>query len=96
MQLHDPTVDATTRHRATTPKNESQKINLASSCNNTPRRSAPQRSDGCPVLEQCLDCAVGVGVGQVEGIWGGLTEGERRAMRRRGARRGKETITTAA
>ncbi|WP_316784976.1 WhiB family transcriptional regulator [Streptomyces sasae] len=51
---------------------------------------------GCPVLEQCLDCAVGVGVGQVDGIWGGLTESERRAMRRRGARRGKETITTAA
>ncbi|MGW7427749.1 WhiB family transcriptional regulator [Streptomyces sp. NPDC054813] len=48
----------------------------------------------CPVLEQCLDWAVDVG--QVEGIWGGMTESERRAMRRRDARRVKETITTAA
>jgi WhiB family redox-sensing transcriptional regulator len=37
-----------------------------------------------------------VGVGQVEGIWGGMTESERRAMRRRDARRGKEMITKAA
>lgn len=35
----------------------------------------------CPVVEQCLDWAVRVG--QAEGIWGGLTESERRAMRRR-------------
>ncbi|WP_406103212.1 WhiB family transcriptional regulator [Streptomyces sp. NBC_01003] len=48
----------------------------------------------CPVLEQCLGWAVGVG--QVEGIWGGMTESERRAIRRRGARRGKEMITKAA
>ncbi|WP_280874673.1 WhiB family transcriptional regulator [Streptomyces pseudovenezuelae] len=35
----------------------------------------------CPVMEQCLDWAVRVG--QVEGIWGGTTDRERRAMRRR-------------
>ncbi|MEU2495026.1 WhiB family transcriptional regulator [Streptomyces sp. NPDC007883] len=89
MQLHDPTVDATTRHRATTPKNESQKINLASSCNNTPRRSAPQKSRRCPVVEQCLDWAVERG--PVDGIWGGTTESERRAISRRriGARTGR-------
>ena len=33
----------------------------------------------CPVLEQCLDWAVSAV--QVEGIWGGTTENERRAMR---------------
>ncbi|WP_268269811.1 WhiB family transcriptional regulator [Streptomyces sp. MNU76] len=84
MQLHDSTVDATTRHRATAPKNESQKINLASSCNNTPRRSAPQRSRRCPVIEQCLQWAVESG--EDAGVWGGLSEDERRAMKRRAAR----------
>ncbi|MER7688437.1 WhiB family transcriptional regulator [Streptomyces sp. NPDC097610] len=93
MQLHDPTVDATTRHRATTPKNESQKINLASSCNNTPHRSAPQRSARCPVRERCLQWALDVG--QV-GIWGGTTESERRATRRRSARKDVERIGAAA
>lgn len=34
---------------------------------------------GCPVAEQCLDWAVRVGL--VDGIWGGTTEMERRAMR---------------
>ncbi|MFH8735919.1 WhiB family transcriptional regulator [Streptomyces sp. NPDC017964] len=48
----------------------------------------------CPVLEQCLGWAVSVG--QVEGIWGGMTESERRAIRRHDARRGKEMITKAA
>ncbi|WP_185006216.1 WhiB family transcriptional regulator [Streptomyces sp. AK010] len=75
MQLHDPTVDATTRHRATTPKNESQKINIASSCNNTPRRSAPQRSARCPVIGPCLDFALASG--QASGVWGGTGEDER-------------------
>jgi WhiB family redox-sensing transcriptional regulator len=35
----------------------------------------------CPVLEQCLTYALSSG--QDAGIWGGLTEDERRAMRRR-------------
>jgi WhiB family redox-sensing transcriptional regulator len=34
---------------------------------------------GCPVAEQCLDWAVRMGL--VDGIWGGTTEMERRAMR---------------
>lgn len=38
----------------------------------------------CPVREQCLAWAIEVG--PVEGIWGGTTEGERRAMRQRSAR----------
>lgn len=38
----------------------------------------------CPVTRQCLAWAVDAG--PVEGIWGGTTEGERRAMRLRGAR----------
>ncbi|WP_171107978.1 MULTISPECIES: WhiB family transcriptional regulator [unclassified Streptomyces] len=48
----------------------------------------------CPVVEQCLDWAVRAG--HVEGIWGGSTESERRAMRRREARGVSYTITTAA
>ena len=35
----------------------------------------------CPVLEQCLTYALSSG--QDAGIWGGLTEDERRALRRR-------------
>ncbi|MFF5497882.1 WhiB family transcriptional regulator [Streptomyces aquilus] len=35
----------------------------------------------CPVAEQCLSWAVDAD--PVEGIWGGTTEGERRAMRLR-------------
>lgn len=38
----------------------------------------------CPVVEQCLHWAVKAG--QVEGVWGGATESERRALRRREAR----------
>ncbi|MBA4860998.1 WhiB family transcriptional regulator [Streptomyces sp. PSKA54] len=33
----------------------------------------------CPVVERCLDWAVRTG--QAEGIWGGTTDGERRAAR---------------
>ncbi|WP_406442132.1 WhiB family transcriptional regulator [Streptomyces sp. NBC_00631] len=39
----------------------------------------------CPVMKQCLDWAVRAG--QVEGIWGGTTDGERRAARERAAPR---------
>ncbi|GGJ61399.1 WhiB family transcriptional regulator [Streptomyces brasiliensis] len=35
----------------------------------------------CPVAQQCLDWAMHVD--PVEGIWGGTTEAERRAKRRR-------------
>ncbi|MGW2387857.1 WhiB family transcriptional regulator [Streptomyces sp. NPDC001658] len=38
----------------------------------------------CPVTRQCLAWAVETG--PVEGIWGGTTEGEHRAMRRRSVR----------
>ncbi|CAM5601320.1 MULTISPECIES: WhiB family transcriptional regulator [Streptomyces] len=48
----------------------------------------------CPVRDRCLRWAVDVG--QVEGIWGGTTEGERRARRRRSAREGAERIGAAA
>lgn len=48
----------------------------------------------CPVVEQCLDWAMEVG--QVEGIWGGMTESERRAMKRREARQGTDAVTVAA
>lgn len=48
----------------------------------------------CPVRDRCLRWAVDVG--QVEGIWGGTTESERRARRRRSAREGAERIGAAA
>ena len=38
----------------------------------------------CPVMEQCLQWALESG--QDFGVWGGLSEDERRAMRRRAAR----------
>ncbi|MDQ0605343.1 WhiB family redox-sensing transcriptional regulator [Streptomyces canus] len=44
----------------------------------------------CPVRERCLQWALDVG--QVEGIWGGTTESERRATRRRSARKDLERI----
>ncbi|MFF0222081.1 WhiB family transcriptional regulator [Streptomyces sp. NPDC004629] len=47
----------------------------------------------CPVTEQCLAWALDAG--PVEGIWGGTTEGERRALRRRAAREPAATETAA-
>jgi WhiB family redox-sensing transcriptional regulator len=44
----------------------------------------------CPVMEQCLEWAVGIG--QVEGVWGGTTESERRTARRRAALRRVEPV----
>jgi WhiB family transcriptional regulator, redox-sensing transcriptional regulator len=40
---------------------------------------------GCPVLEKCLSWALETG--QDAGVWGGLSEDERRAERRRRTRR---------
>ncbi|WP_459250095.1 WhiB family transcriptional regulator [Streptomyces youssoufiensis] len=39
----------------------------------------------CPVMEQCLQWALVSG--QEHGVWGGLSEDERRAMKRRAARK---------
>ncbi|MDH6553743.1 WhiB family redox-sensing transcriptional regulator [Streptomyces sp. SAI-117] len=44
----------------------------------------------CPVRERCLQWALAVG--QVEGVWGGTTESERRAARRRSACKDVEQI----
>ncbi|MFJ2374574.1 WhiB family transcriptional regulator [Streptomyces sp. NPDC087769] len=44
---------------------------------------------GCPVKKQCLDWAMKAD--PVEGIWGGTTEAERRAMRRSAARASRNT-----
>ncbi|MEU3520660.1 WhiB family transcriptional regulator [Streptomyces sp. NPDC006654] len=38
----------------------------------------------CPVMDQCLQWALEFG--QTDGVWGGLSEAERRAMKRRAAR----------
>ncbi len=42
----------------------------------------------CPVRAPCLDYALDTG--QQDGIWGGLSEDERRAERRRRQRRGSQ------
>lgn len=84
MQLHGPTVDATTRHRAAPPENDLQKINIALRCNVPPHRTSPQRSRRCPVLSECLEWALEGG--QDMGVCGGLTENERRALKRRTTR----------
>ncbi|MEU6422487.1 WhiB family transcriptional regulator [Streptomyces spiralis] len=47
----------------------------------------------CPVTEQCLAWAMDAD--PVEGIWGGTTEGERRAMRWRTVRTPEATETAA-
>ncbi|MCX4598338.1 WhiB family transcriptional regulator [Streptomyces sp. NBC_01549] len=39
----------------------------------------------CPVMEHCLQWALESG--QVHGVWGGLSEAERRSMKRRAARK---------
>jgi len=48
----------------------------------------------CPVVEQCLRWALKAG--QVDGIWGGTTESERRAASRRNVHQGQDSVTTAA
>jgi WhiB family redox-sensing transcriptional regulator len=45
---------------------------------------AKQVCQRCPVMEPCLSWALESG--QDSGVWGGLSEDERRAMKRRGAR----------
>jgi WhiB family redox-sensing transcriptional regulator len=48
----------------------------------------------CPVMQQCLQWALGCG--QDSGVWGGLSEDERRAMKRRAARnRARNNAATA-
>lgn len=44
---------------------------------------------GCPVQAQCLEWALENG--QDSGVWGGLAEDERRALKRRSRRRAKNT-----
>jgi len=47
--------------------------------------AAAQRvCNGCPVKETCLSWAMEAG--EEYGVWGGLSESERRALRRRNAR----------
>jgi WhiB family redox-sensing transcriptional regulator len=41
----------------------------------------------CPVQAECLEWALGAGSSSEFGIWGGLTEEERRSMRRTWRRR---------
>ncbi|MFD5661502.1 WhiB family transcriptional regulator [Streptomyces hirsutus] len=77
-------VDATTRHRAAHPESDLQKINIAPRYNVPPHRTGPQRSRRCPVTETCLQWALEIG--EDLGVWGGLSEDERRAMKRRAAR----------
>jgi WhiB family redox-sensing transcriptional regulator len=44
---------------------------------------------GCPVRRQCLEWAMENG--QDSGVWGGLGEAERRALKRRTRRRAQES-----
>ncbi|MFB7224259.1 WhiB family transcriptional regulator [Streptomyces sp. NPDC002596] len=44
---------------------------------------------GCPVREQCLEWAMENG--QDSGVWGGLGEAERRALKRRTRRRAQKS-----
>ncbi|MDQ2875677.1 MAG: WhiB family transcriptional regulator [Actinomycetota bacterium] len=44
---------------------------------------AKQVCQRCPVMDSCLEWALETG--QDSGVWGGLSEDERRALKRRGA-----------
>jgi WhiB family redox-sensing transcriptional regulator len=44
----------------------------------------------CPVAEPCINWALETG--QDSGVWGGLSEDERRALKRRGARLRAQTV----
>ena len=46
-------------------------------------RTAVRICSGCPVQEQCLCWALEMRIGY--GVWGGLTEAERRRLQRRSA-----------
>lgn len=48
----------------------------------------------CPVMRECMGWALNVAA--VEGIWGGTTEAERRALRRRRARGDRDAASTSA
>jgi WhiB family redox-sensing transcriptional regulator len=48
----------------------------------------------CPVVNDCLQWALSSG--QDAGVWGGLDEDERRALRRRGVRARMSTVEAAA
>lgn len=56
--------------------------------------SAKEVCRRCPVMKQCLDWAVRAD--PVEGVWGGTTESERRAMRRSSVRASRSTAAAAA
>lgn len=45
----------------------------------------------CPVSSECLEWAITSG--QDSGVWGGMSEDERRAVKRRGVRRGERLVT---
>lgn len=47
----------------------------------------------CPVMEQCLRWALETG--QQDGVWGGMSEDERRSMKRRANRARKAAVKTA-
>lgn len=47
---------------------------------------------GCPVRQQCLDWALDTH--QEFGIWGGMTEGDRKRVRRRRFRAGRSAVAS--
>ncbi|MHB2022493.1 MAG: WhiB family transcriptional regulator [Mycobacteriales bacterium] len=56
-------------------------------------RQAKAVCSRCAVIEPCLSWALESG--QESGVWGGLSEDERRLLRRRGARLRQQTTTPA-
>ena len=48
----------------------------------------------CPVRRECLDWALEPGNGVTDGVWGGLSEEERRQLRRRGRVLAASTLDT--
>jgi WhiB family redox-sensing transcriptional regulator len=44
---------------------------------------ARERCAACPVRAECLDYALGFPAGELQGVWGGLSQRERRRLRSR-------------
>jgi WhiB family redox-sensing transcriptional regulator len=55
-------------------------------------RAAKQICRGCPVRTQCLEFAIAARLDH--GVWGGLTEGERRSLRRSRQRKARREAST--
>ena len=75
---------------ANRPKPTNQKTNTTQTTANQSTREAKEVCKGCVVRGDCLEYALANG--EKFGIWGGLSERERRRLRRQRAQDGRRVI----